>query len=231
MSVEHIKGDLLTFPHGITVAGHCANCRCTLGNLTATGIAGAIGKLYPAAAAADKQAFDEGNARLGLLSVAQIEGGRRIVNLYGQDSYGRDRRHLDYEGGVALPDGVQPGRRRMECGRDHDPAPLGRLSYPLSHRREDRLHPPVIHYRPLGDVRDDLRRSYQAALAGDTPTITLTRDDAFVVLRALGAVKRQRRSASVHATAAAPSTSSPPQEASDLGSRLTETPNPTTLPS
>lgn len=98
MSVEHIKGDLLTFPHGITVAAHCANCRCTLGNDTATGIAGAIGKLYPAAATADKQAFDEGNARLGLLSVAQIEGGRRIVNLYGQDSFGRDRRHLDYEG-------------------------------------------------------------------------------------------------------------------------------------
>lgn len=51
----------------------------------------------------------------------------------------------------------------------------------------------MIHYRPLGDVRDDLRRSYQDALQHGTPIVELSTEDAFVVLRALGAVKRQRR--------------------------------------
>ena len=95
--IIHTTGDLLDFPEGITVIAHCANCRCTLGNHTATGIAKLIGDRYPAAAQADKEAFDKGEARLGQFSVARLEDGRRIVNFYGQDAFGNDRRYLNYE--------------------------------------------------------------------------------------------------------------------------------------
>lgn len=97
MSVEHITGDLLDFPHDISVILHCANCQCTLGNLTATGIAKLIGDRYPAAAQADKEAHTAGEVRLGQFSVALVGDNRRVVNLYAQDRYGNDRRHLDYE--------------------------------------------------------------------------------------------------------------------------------------
>ncbi len=98
MSVEHVKGNLLDFPHGINVIAHCANCQCTLGNGTSSGIARQIGDRFPAAMQADKDAHDNDMAELGLFSVALVGKDQRVVNIYGQERYGSDRRHLDYEG-------------------------------------------------------------------------------------------------------------------------------------
>jgi hypothetical protein len=94
VSVEYITGDLLTWPSGVNVIAHCASCQNRFGS----GIALVIKERYPAAFEADRRAFMANEARLGRLSVADVGGGRRIVNLYGQYTYGTDKRQVDYEG-------------------------------------------------------------------------------------------------------------------------------------
>lgn len=98
MSVEFVEGNLLDFPAGITTIAHCANCQNTFGS----GIAKQIKDRYPEAYVADTEAHEEvkkqGTALLGLFSTAQTSDGKKITNLYGQERYGKDRRHLDYEG-------------------------------------------------------------------------------------------------------------------------------------
>lgn len=76
-----IKGDLLNFPMGINLIIHQAN----IDGAMKSGIAGAITKRYPEAAAADLKAYGEGKAQLGHFSYHKYEDtGRIIVNLYGQ---------------------------------------------------------------------------------------------------------------------------------------------------
>lgn len=101
MSVKYAKGDLLDFTHWNVIA-HCANCTNTFGS----GLALQIRERYPVAYEADTEAYTAVNPTgghipmaemLGEFSVANVGEGRRIVNLYGQAAYGRDRRHLDYD--------------------------------------------------------------------------------------------------------------------------------------
>lgn len=96
MSVENIKGNLLDFPNGINLICHIANCQNTM-TTGASGIARQIADRYPKAAEADNEAFKAGEARLGLISYAEVEPGKKVVNLYGQEFYGTDKRYLDYE--------------------------------------------------------------------------------------------------------------------------------------
>jgi O-acetyl-ADP-ribose deacetylase (regulator of RNase III) len=94
MSVKHIKGDLLDFPQGINCIAHSSNC-C---NVMGSGIARQIKERYPVAFEADTKAARAGENRLGLLSVAKLEDGKRIVNLYTQAVFGRELRYVSYEG-------------------------------------------------------------------------------------------------------------------------------------
>lgn len=96
MSVQLHTGDLLDFIHW-NVAAHCANCRNTFGS----GLAKQIKDRFLAAYEADTEAFravahlDSDISRttlLGDFSVGVLDEKRRIVNLYGQADYGRDKR-------------------------------------------------------------------------------------------------------------------------------------------
>lgn len=91
--VEYIKGNLLSFPGGINVIAHSANCQNTMGS----GIALQIKEEYPAAYEADTKAKESNENELGLFSVATLVSGKRIINCYTQEFYGTDKRHVDYE--------------------------------------------------------------------------------------------------------------------------------------
>ena len=92
MSVQSITGDLLDFTHWNVIA-HSANCQNTMG----AGIAKRIRERYPAAYAADTEAYNAGKAELGFMSVADVGDGRKVANLYTQYRYGREKRHVDYD--------------------------------------------------------------------------------------------------------------------------------------
>ncbi len=92
MSVTYIKGNLLDFP-GVNVIGHIANCQGVMGS----GLALQIKEEFPAAYEVYRKDFEAGECKLGQFSAAEVAGGKRVVNLYCQDQFGRDRRHLDYE--------------------------------------------------------------------------------------------------------------------------------------
>jgi hypothetical protein len=94
MSIEKIEGDLLDFPAGINLIIHCANCQATMGS----GIAKKIKEKYPQVYEADLKAHKDGEAQLGLFSYADVGDNKKIVSLYGQEFYGKDYRHLNYEG-------------------------------------------------------------------------------------------------------------------------------------
>ncbi len=97
MSIEYIQGDLLTFPNGISVIAHSANCRNTFGS----GLAKQIREEFPAAYEADTEFHEKARGlpdhMLGMYSRAEVAGKRYVCNLYSQASFGRDRRYVDYE--------------------------------------------------------------------------------------------------------------------------------------
>ena len=112
MSVEYVKGNLLDFPNNSNVICHCISSRqVSMG----AGIAKAIREEYPAALEAYQKAFDSGSCQLGTFSVAEVAGGKRVVNLVTQENLGTDRRQVDYE---ALYTALNTLRRVMENARD-----------------------------------------------------------------------------------------------------------------
>jgi O-acetyl-ADP-ribose deacetylase (regulator of RNase III) len=90
MSVEYTKGDLLDFPNGCNVIAHSANSQRSF----ASGIAGQIRARYPVA----YDIYMASDMLLGTFSVADIEGGKKIVNMITQERYGKDgARYVNYE--------------------------------------------------------------------------------------------------------------------------------------
>lgn len=87
--VTELMGDLLDFPSGINIIAHCANCQ----NVMGAGIAAQIKKKYPQAFQVDSEY--EGN-KLGDLSIAVISPDTYVVNLYGQERFGKGRQ-INYE--------------------------------------------------------------------------------------------------------------------------------------
>ncbi len=78
----------------VDVIAHCANCFCTMG----TGVALAIKNRYPEAYFADCLTPKGEKSKLGTLSFTKAnDSSLHIVNLYGQYTYGRDSRKLNYE--------------------------------------------------------------------------------------------------------------------------------------
>lgn len=71
---------------------HLANCFQTMG----TGIAKDIATNYPLALFADQQTKKGDLSKLGYFSKAQIGDNSYIYNLYGQYTYGRFNRQVDY---------------------------------------------------------------------------------------------------------------------------------------
>jgi O-acetyl-ADP-ribose deacetylase (regulator of RNase III) len=86
---------------GAQVIIHQANCQCTMGS----GIAKDIKARFPEAYVADCLTAEGDSSKLGRASTSAIATAsqpkypnlRFIVNLYGQDKYGLDVRHTNYE--------------------------------------------------------------------------------------------------------------------------------------
>jgi O-acetyl-ADP-ribose deacetylase (regulator of RNase III) len=98
-NLTEIEGDLLEFPEGIDIICHVSNCKNAMGS----GIAKQIREQYPEAYAADTQAAKNNQNILGYFSGCKItsrefDTPKYIINLYGQENVGIDKRQLDYEG-------------------------------------------------------------------------------------------------------------------------------------
>ncbi len=92
MSVEYTKDNLLNFTSWNVIA-HCASCQNRFGS----GVALQIKEEFPAAWEADCKAAELKENQLGLFSVAEVAGGKRICNVYAQEFYGTEKRQVDYE--------------------------------------------------------------------------------------------------------------------------------------
>jgi O-acetyl-ADP-ribose deacetylase (regulator of RNase III) len=91
--VEFLKKDI--FDVNGDILCHQCNCKCTMGS----GIALEIKKRYPEAFEIDLKTKSD-CSKLGKYSVATVcnpNTYKYIVNLYGQYSYGRDKRYTNYE--------------------------------------------------------------------------------------------------------------------------------------
>ena len=95
--LKYIKDNLLNFPNDINVILHCANCQNTMGS----GIAKQIKERYPEAYEADTRLAKTGGNKLGAFSSTSMKDTDSffpaIINLYGQNFYGVEKRQLDYE--------------------------------------------------------------------------------------------------------------------------------------
>ena len=112
MSVEYIKGNLLDFPNNSNVIAHCvSSLQVSMG----AGVAKSIKEECPAALEAYQKAFDTGQCILGTFSVAEVAGGKRVVNLVTQERLGTDHRQVDYE---ALYTALNTLKRSLEYARD-----------------------------------------------------------------------------------------------------------------
>lgn len=78
--IKHIQGNLLDFPDGINVLLHGCNVHGVMG----AGIALQIANKYPDASRVDQLCNEQGTNKLGTISVAELSGGKKIVNLYQQ---------------------------------------------------------------------------------------------------------------------------------------------------
>lgn len=92
MSIEYVKGNLLTYP-GIDIIVGQNNCF----NVMGAGLAAQIAAKYPEAVEADNATTKGDKGKLGGFSYAKADDGKIIVNLYSQYNYGTDKRQTDYE--------------------------------------------------------------------------------------------------------------------------------------
>ena len=94
MKFIETPGNLLTSE--IDAIGHCANCFCTMGS----GIALQIKNKFPEAYTADLKTISGDKTKFGKFSKCRVSEStniKYIYNLYGQYTYGRESRKLNYE--------------------------------------------------------------------------------------------------------------------------------------
>ncbi len=106
MPLAFQKGNLLDFTSWQVLVHQC-NAQGKFG----AGLARQIRDEYPAAYDAYMHEQAAGRLKLGSLSVAEVPGGKRIINLVAQEEAGTDRRRTDYE---VLYCGLEEIRRRLE---------------------------------------------------------------------------------------------------------------------
>ena len=93
MSFEIVRGDLLS--SDANAICHQVNCRCVMG----AGVAAAIIEKWPIVKERYKKAFENLKDRqslLGKIQTVKIARNRYVVNIFGQDGYGRDGVYTDY---------------------------------------------------------------------------------------------------------------------------------------
>lgn len=95
--LKYKQGDLLhaALSGEVDIIAHQANCKCTMGS----GIARSIRETFPRTKIADDTTFEprdpDGLKKMGTFSRV-IDRGVLIYNLYGQQFYGKDKRHTHY---------------------------------------------------------------------------------------------------------------------------------------
>jgi O-acetyl-ADP-ribose deacetylase (regulator of RNase III) len=93
---KEIKGNLVEFPNGINIIGHCANCQ----NVMGSGIALVIKDLFPAAWQADQDTKAGDAKKFGSLSkaVVKVDGKSKVIcNIYGQWIPDTSKRAVNYD--------------------------------------------------------------------------------------------------------------------------------------
>ena len=117
--IKEIDGDLLSWPEGVNVIAHQANCFHTFG----AGIARVIATKYPEAYEADAKSEHGSADKLGSFTVATVENGtKRIVNIYGQFSTSRSTRQTRYD---ALYDGLDRLARMIRTSKSPEQYVIG----------------------------------------------------------------------------------------------------------
>lgn len=110
MSVEYIKGDLLSFAKW-NCALSCVNAQGVMGS----GLAKSIRDRWPAVFDAYHEAHKAGELELGTFTVVEVEPGKRVISLVGQQFYRKDpvdkTRFANYE---AIYSGMEILRAALE---------------------------------------------------------------------------------------------------------------------
>lgn len=89
--MEIQKGNLLDIQKGLIC--HQVNCRGKMG----AGLAKGIKKKYPKVYKEYMKQYDNGNLKLGTISIIPVSPKLTVINIAAQDKYGRDKRYTDYK--------------------------------------------------------------------------------------------------------------------------------------
>ncbi len=123
MSVEYVKGDLLSFSQW-NCALQCVNAQGVMGS----GLAKSFRDRWPAVYTVYREAYEAGELDLGTFTVAEVEPGKRVINLVGQTFYRKDpadkTRYASYDAvysgmetlRAALQDAMEAGRGPYSLG-------------------------------------------------------------------------------------------------------------------
>lgn len=85
--IDNKPKDITTVTSGIII--HQVNCKRTMGS----GVALAIRRKWPKVY---KAYIKYSEVKLGMVQVVKIKENLYVINLFGQEGYGRDRRYTDY---------------------------------------------------------------------------------------------------------------------------------------
>jgi len=109
--IKHVTGNLLDFTNWNVIA-HCCNAQNQMGS----GIAKAIRDEYPVAWEVYSEAYRlNGNKlELGSITAAVTAGGKRIINIVGQEFYGTKKESLRYVDYEAIYMGLEETRYILE---------------------------------------------------------------------------------------------------------------------
>ncbi len=89
--MQVIKGNLLEIESGIIA--HQVNCKGVMG----AGLANSLRAKYPVCFTSYQRYCKEGKFLLGMVQFCKVNPDLYICNLAGQDGYGVDKRHTDYQ--------------------------------------------------------------------------------------------------------------------------------------
>ena len=129
--VKVVDGDVLTaFDNNVVAIGHQVNCQGVMG----AGLAKQIRSQYPAIYNQYKIACNKCQPLLGKIQPISVGNNKFIVNIFGQDRYGRSGTYTDYNalnkalikmkdyftGDLALPYGIGAGLAGGDWSRVSD---------------------------------------------------------------------------------------------------------------
>jgi len=92
--INYFNGDVTT--SSANIIAHCVNCQGVMGSGVAKTIKQKWPDVFRTYEAKCKLTYNP-NLLFGLCQIIQIEKKKGIANLFGQEYYGKEKRHLNYE--------------------------------------------------------------------------------------------------------------------------------------